>query len=125
MLKNLSFAFPRNVLLISFLSTLLLLTGCEPHPAAGVWLSDGENKAKITKILVHFEPHAEIYTQGRDEPVLFCGWSATSSQDASLECMKTEEQEVMDIYQLKISGESKAELIYKDKVIARFTQIDD
>ena len=125
MLKNLPLAFPHNFLLVFFLSALLLMSGCTPHPAAGVWLADHENEAKITKILVHFEPHAEIYIQGKDEPVLFCGWSATSKQDASLECMKTEEQKEMDIYLLKVSGETKAKLIYKDKTIASFTQIDD
>ncbi len=125
MLKNLSLTFPRNFLLVSFLSTLLLISGCTPHPAAGVWLANNENEANITKILVHFEPHAEIYIRGEDKPALFCGWSATSNQNARLECMKTEEQKEMDIYLLKVSGESKAKLIYKDKVLASFTQIDD
>ena len=113
----------RMLLNILFLLSLLSLSACSPHPASGNWTATGENTAHFSKMLVHFESRLEIFTKGAENPTHYCGWSATSSQNIGIECLRSEDQETKDIYQLNVEGEDKAELIQDGKVIARFIQL--
>jgi len=101
---------------------LTLLTGCSPHPGSGTWNSDAENQAQLTTIIVHFEPRAEILSSNKEKPDLHCSWSATDNLKIKLECLSKEGQTVVDIYQLSITGENKADLIHDAKVIGSFTK---
>lgn len=116
---------PKSLLSALFLLSLLSLSACSPHPAAGNWVASGDNAAHLSKMLVHFESRVEIFTEGTEKPTHYCGWSATSSQNIGLECLRSEDQEVKDIYQLNVEGEDKAELIQDGKVIARFIQLPE
>lgn len=108
-----------------FALNLTLSVACSPHPGAGTWVTSGDNEAQFTKIIVHFEPTLEIYSTTSDKPVLYCGWSAASKQNMHVECMGSDEQKVKDIYQFKVTGETKAELIRDNKVVASFTQLPE
>ena len=107
------------------LTSLIVLSGCSPHPASGNWVSSEDNSANFTKILVHFESRLEIFSGESEKPALYCGWSATSRQNIGIECLRSEDQDVMDVYQLNVEGEDKAELIQNGKVIARFVQLPE
>ena len=55
--------------------------------------------------------------------LLYCGWSGSSKTNIILECMKSEDQKQMDIYLFNVTSDSKAELIHKDEVIAKFYKL--
>ncbi|MCW9047469.1 MAG: hypothetical protein OQK46_05260 [Gammaproteobacteria bacterium] len=107
------------VLLFSALVTAFL-TACSPHPATGTWLASEVNTNNYSKIIVHFDPKLEIYSVQSNKPALYCGWSGANKNDIILECMSSENQKQMDIYQLNVTDESKAELVYEGEVIAKF-----
>jgi len=108
-----------------FSLSFILLPACSPHPAAGTWESSNDNEAHFTKIVVHFEPRAEIYTSDKNSSNLHCSWSASSKKNIKLECLGSDDQKMLDIYQLNITNINTAELIFKDKVIASFTQLKE
>ncbi len=114
-----------TIISLGYMLLLISLSGCSPHPASGNWVSPEENDAHFTKILVHFESRLEIFSDTSDTPLLYCGWSATSSQNIGIECLRSEDQKVMEIYQLNVEGEDKAELIQNGRVIARFVQLPE
>jgi len=115
-----------NYLLTTLLSlNMFLLSACSPHPAAGTWESDTDNEANFTKIIIHFEPRAEIYTSDKSSTNLHCSWSASSMRNIKLECLASDDQKIVDIYQLNVINNNTAELIFKEKVIAHFTQVKD
>ncbi|MCW8935810.1 MAG: hypothetical protein OQK98_13870 [Gammaproteobacteria bacterium] len=109
------------IFLFSVLATVFL-TGCSPHTATGTWLVSEVNTNNYSKIIVHFEPKLEIYSAQSNKPALYCGWSGANKSDIILECMSSEDQKEMDVYQLNVTDESKAELVYKGEVIAKFTR---
>lgn len=116
----------QKALYILFISlSLSLLAACSPHPATGSWVSSSDNPANYSKILIHFEPKLEIYTTGSDKPVHYCGWSAISKKIIEMGCMSSDEQEIMDKFQLNIISEAKAELIENGKVVASFDLVDE
>jgi len=110
-----------HITLVSILG-LIFLTACSPHPATGTWLSSGPNAGNYSKMIVHFEPRLEIYSDKSDKPTLFCGWSGYDNHSITLECMSSEEQEQMDMYQFDVKDNSQAELLFKGKVIAKFSK---
>jgi len=110
-----------NILLFSTLG-LTFLTACSPHPATGTWLSSEANTENYSKMIVHFEPRLEIYSGKSDKPTLYCGWSGFDSDSITLECMSSEEQEQMDMYQFNVIDNTQAELLFKGQVIAKFSK---
>jgi len=110
-----------SIFLVS--ASIILLPACSPHPAAGTWESGSDNEAHFTKIVVHFEPRAEIYTSDKNSTDLHCSWSASSKNNIKLECLGSDDQKTPDIYQLNITNENSSELIFKGKIIASFTQL--
>ena len=120
-----NFRKTKSISILSFTTlflSLFILTGCAPHPATGTWISSAENEASFNKVIVHFEAKLEIYSKNSDKPVLYCGWSAASTPNINIACMRSENQKIMDIYQFNVTGENTAELMQKEKVIASFTQ---
>jgi len=110
-----------HILLFSILG-LTFLTACSPHPATGTWLSSGANSENYSKMIVHFEPRLEIYSGKSDKPTLFCGWSGFDNNSITLECMSSEEQKQMDMYQFDVKDKTQAELLFKNEVIATFSK---
>lgn len=109
-----------------FLSlSLTFLSACSPHPAVGTWAASADNQTKYAKILIHFDPKLEIYTQSSDKPVQHCGWSAVGKQKIEMECMSSGDQKEMDKYQLNMINKDTAELIHEGKVVASFTLVDE
>jgi len=114
---------PQGLLLTVALSLCLtLLTGCSPHPASGTWKSSAENAAQLTTLNVHFEPRAEILSSNKEKTDLHCSWSAVDNLKIKLECLSSDEQTEVDIYQLSITSENKADLIYNKEVIGSFVK---
>ena len=105
--------------------SLTVLTACSPHPATGTWLSSATNSENYSKMIVHFEPRLEIYSGKSDKPTLFCGWSGLNKNSITLECMSAEEQKQMDMYQINVTQDTQAELVYEGKVIAKFDKSDE
>jgi len=110
--------FMFSVLVSSF------LTACSPHPATGTWLSSDANTENYSKMVVHFEPRLEIYSKNSDKPTLYCGWSGYDKDSITLECMSSENQKQMDMYQFNVTQNSQAELLHDDKVIAKFSKLE-
>jgi len=112
-----------SIFLVS--ASIILLAACSPHPAAGTWGSGSDNEAHFTKIVVHFEPRAEIYTSDKNSTDLHCSWSASSKKSIKLECLGSDDQKIPDIYQLNITNKNSSELIFKGKIIASFTRLEE
>lgn len=111
----------RKPVYLLFLSlNLIFISACSPHSASGTWVASEDNQANYSKILIHFDDKLEIYAQDAVKPVQYCGWSAISKQTIEMECMSSEDQKEMDIYQLNIIDKMNAELTYEGKVIAKF-----
>ena len=116
----------KKPLLALFLTLgLIILPACSPHPASGTWVSTGDNEYNYSKILIHFKPQLEIYTQGAEKPVQYCGWSAVTKQSIEMGCMSSNEQRVEDRYHFNILSKANAELIKDGKVIASFILVDE
>lgn len=113
-----------NSLFALFLSlSLITLPACSPHPVTGTWVASGDNQANYSKITIHFDPTLEIYSNTPEQPVQYCGWSAVGKLNIDIECMSSEDQKELDIYQFNIISEMKAELVREGKVVASFTQV--
>jgi len=113
-----------NTFMFSVLGATFL-TACSPHPATGTWLSSEANTENYSKMIVHFEPKLEIYSGKSAKPTLYCGWSGFNKNSITLECMSSEEQKQMDMYQFDVMNSSQGELLYKGDVIAKFSKPDE
>lgn len=100
------------------LSVLLILTGCTPHPGAGIWISPTDNDAHISKVSVFFEPTVKIFTSTSEQAIMQCGWWALDKKNIEMECVHLPETGVSEIYQLNVIEQDKAELVGQGKLIA-------
>ena len=107
------------------LLSALLITGCTPHPGAGVWLAPGANADDITKVEVHFDPKVNIYSSASKEPALQCGWWATDKQNIEMECVYLSDTDKKVKYQLNVTAEDVAELIREKILITRLIRQRD
>lgn len=115
-----------NFKYLTFLTLLFLfLTGCSPHPATGNWVSSADNDSNYTKAVVHFQARVEIYSNATDKAELYCGWSASSKQNLTLECMASEDLKDKEIYEFNIVNEKSAELKKQGKLLAQFKRLEE
>jgi len=105
--------------------SLLILTGCTPHPGAGVWIVPGANADDITKVEVYFDPKVKIYSSASKEPALQCGWWAINKQDLEMECVYLDNIDIKVKYRLNVTGTDAAELIREQILITRYISQGD
>ncbi|SFD11568.1 hypothetical protein [Pseudoalteromonas denitrificans] len=101
------------------LFTLMLITGCNGHPAAGQWLSATGNH--YSKIVISFDGQAQVYKGSAKLPTYHCFWAAFNENSINLDCgAKNETQqnftfEVTDTY---------AKLNDNKKLLATFSNVE-
>ena len=104
---------------------MLLITGCTPHPAAGIWLPPGANAEDITKVEVFFDPKVKIFSSASEEPGMQCGWWAIDKQTIEMECVYLANTELKVNYQLKVTGTDEAELHKTDRLVTKLFRQSD
>lgn len=107
------------ILLIT--ASLITLTACSPHPGTGKWKTDASNSYHIDIINISFEGNADFYTDGKEESIHRCFWSATGKQTMTLQCVYSEDSEKKIIYQFEITENNHAKLTHNEQTIALFT----
>ncbi|MCW8931222.1 MAG: hypothetical protein OQL19_13395 [Gammaproteobacteria bacterium] len=98
-----------------------ILTACSPHPGAGKWKADASNSLNVTTINIIFEGHADFYTDGKEESVRRCFWSAVAKQTMSLQCVYSENTDKKVTYQFKVIEKGHAELSQDGQLIGLFS----
>ncbi len=101
---------------------LLLLSGCAPHPAAGVW-EPVEAAAPFTRIDVQFNGRADFFEPGNEKETLHCFWAAHSKDEAWMNCVPAEHTEHKIPYRLATRG-SEAVLEREGKVVMRLRRVE-
>ncbi|MFC1589200.1 hypothetical protein ACFL3P_02905 [Pseudomonadota bacterium] len=109
----------------SAILSLFLITGCSPHPGAGMWVSSAGNEANITKMSVYFEPKVEIYYADSNEPAMQCGWWALDRKNIEMECVHLSDTEQKEKFQLNVTGIDEAELLQEERLITRLVRQRD
>ena len=108
-----------------WLCTVLLLSACSPHPAAGVWKTVEDNGYGITKLVVAFEGRADFVTRKLDNATWHCFWAVTGKQEARLDCTSSLNPEQEETFFLMINDQQLAELRHKSQLVASFTRQDE
>jgi len=120
-------------LLTTILISLFLLSGCTPHPGAGVWEAKDDNEYGISKLIVNYEGQAEFTTAKPDNATWHCFWGGINKQEARLSCTSSLNTEQEEIFILNVSDKGMAELRHdtrlnpgqRAKVVAIFTRLDE
>jgi len=97
-----------------------MLSACSPHPGAGSWQAEGSNSLNVSRINITFEGTADFYTDGIEEAVRRCFWSASAEQAMQLQCVYAEDSDKKVSYQFVITEKDHAQLLQDDKIIGQF-----
>ncbi len=113
-----------------FIFTLSFLVACSPHPGAGVWKSNGENKMGIKRLVVGFDGKAEFVSKQSGNANWHCFWGKLSDNKLSLNCTPSTRPSQKKSFILSTSGKNKAELyeFMDDKnntLLATFIRLDE
>ena len=120
--KKLKAKILMNISLILFLvASLFTLTGCSPHPGAGKWKADAKNSHNITTINVLFEGNADFYSEGKEDSVRRCFWSAVAKQTMSMQCVYSDNTDKKVIYEFVVTDPEHAKLSENEQLIGLFT----
>lgn len=95
---------------------LLVLAGCSPHPAAGVWAAAADNG--FNRLEVTYEGRALLYTAGEDKAGRHCFWGGESAQAIALTCKPAFNTELEERYRLTLDADGTARLMQDDQVMA-------
>ena len=91
---------------IFILFIVILITGCNGHPAAGEWSSN--TKSEFTKIIINFDGKAEIYEKSQKVAKYHCFWAAYDENGINLDCgTKSEKQKEFTFEMTSSSAELK------------------
>jgi len=101
---------------------VLLLSGCAPHPAAGVWEPE-ETDAPFTRIDVQFNGRADLFEPGKEKETLHCFWAAHSEDSVKMNCVPAENTDLKIPYRLVVRG-SKAVLEKQGQVVAHLRRAE-
>jgi hypothetical protein len=105
-----------------FLALMLLsLSACSPHPGAGKWKADKTNELNITTINVLFEGTADFYSDGKDESIRRCFWSAMAQHSMKMQCVYSENTDKKVTYQFVVTEKGHAKLSQDEQLIGLFT----
>jgi len=100
------------------LFTLILITGCNGHPAAGEWLSDTQTSPM--KIVINFDGKAEIYEKSQQLATYHCFWAAYDKNSINLDCGTKKETEKAFTFEMTSSS---AELKEGQALVSTFTKV--
>ena len=109
---------------------LSFLVACTPHPGAGVWKSNGDNKMGIERLVVGFDGKAEFVSKQSGNANWHCFWGKLSDNKLSLTCTPSTNPSQKRSFILSTSGKDKAELyeFINDKnntLLATFIRLDE
>ena len=107
------------------LTTVFLLTACNPHPTSGVWKASADNDYGIDKLIVAFDGKANFTTTKLDNAEWHCFWSTSSKIKTDLKCTPSTNPDQEERYTLTINDQGLVELKHDDKKITSFIRLDE
>ena len=108
-------------MILFFLIFFITLTACSPHSGAGNWKAEGSNSINISRINVSYEGTADFYTDGKEDSIRRCFWSAVAEHTLQMQCVHADDIEQKASYQFVTTEKGHAELFLDDQLIGRFT----
>ncbi len=102
-------------------STLLMLSACSPHQGTGNWKANTKNSHNINTINISFEGNADFYSEGKEDSIRRCFWSAVAEQTMRMQCVYSEDTDKTVKYQFAVTEKGHAKLTLDDQLIAEFT----
>lgn len=113
--------FNKTSVILFIAACLFTLSACSPHPGTGKWKADAKNSLNISTINIAFEGNADFYTDGQEESIRRCFWSAVAEQTMSMQCVYSEDAEQEVIYQFEVTEKGHAKLSQDEQLIGLFT----
>ena len=108
-----------------FLSSILLLTACSPHPGTGVWKTDSDNPLGIEKLVVGFEGRAEFASTKPKKVDWHCFWRGSKEKELLIDCAPSTNPDKKQSYFLSINDQGLAEFRNDSSPLATFTRTDE
>lgn len=103
----------------------VLISGCSPHPATGVWKSTQENDYGVSKLVVAFDGKAEFVSKKLDNAIWHCFWAAKAKQQVELKCKPSTNTEKEESFKLLIDENGFANLSLKSQLISTFELVNE
>lgn len=101
---------------------LLLLFGCAPHPATGVWLAAPEADDSFVRLELGYDGRALLYAVGEKEAGRRCFWGGESAGAVVMTCKPAHDMEAEEHYHLSVAEDGSAALSRDGAVVARFAR---
>ena len=108
-----------------FVSSILLLTACSPHPGTGVWKTDADNQLGIKKLVVGFEGRAEFVSTKPEKADWHCFWRGSKKKELILDCKPSTNPDENNSYVLSINDQGLAEFRNDSSLLATFKRSDE
>lgn len=105
------------------LLSFLLLTGCAPHPGAGIWGAQEENSQGIKKVTISFDGKAEFVSQDQQSVTWHCFWGGTGKQTVTMQCTPSINPDIAHKFSLEIGENGSAVLSDEKQVIGKFKRL--
>ena len=102
-------------------SASLLLAGCAPHPASGVWQAV-DPQAPVQRLVLAFNGRA-LFATGTPPVEWHCFWSGRDAREASLACTAADRPKTVVNYRLVSSGD-QADFYRGEQLLAHLKRID-
>ncbi len=99
----------------------LVLAGCAPHPASGVWQAL-DPQAPVQRLVLAFNGRA-LFKTGTPPVEWHCFWSGHDAREASLACTAADQPRQVVNYRLVSRGD-QADFYRGDEPLGRFRRID-
>lgn len=121
--------------IIGCVSLALLLSGCSPHPGAGVWVADKSNNSVesngFVELDVMFEGRTDIFDRsstegaGQDRTAARrCFWHSIDASTIELTCVHAANTDIEEDYQLRVGSDNKvSELMQDGRVMGRYHRV--
>lgn len=116
---------PARTLLAPLLAGALLLGGCGPHPAAGVWHAAPRAPSTYTRIEIEFDGKAYLYVTGREDHAVRCFWAGDDRSTVNMDCIVNDPSERRLRYRLQVISGSESELFDNGNTLGRFVRNTD
>ncbi|MCK5648179.1 MAG: hypothetical protein KAI22_04805 [Gammaproteobacteria bacterium] len=113
--------FQETAVILFFMTFLLTLSGCSPHPGAGKWQADGKNSHHIATINIIFQGTADFYTDGKEESIRRCFWSAAGEHTMQMQCVHSDNSDKKVTYEFMVTEKGHAKLSQNEQLIGQFT----
>lgn len=100
--------------------SLLLLTGCSPHPATGDWSAQAESAQQFARLSVQYEGRADLYSTGAKEAERHCFWGGVSGTSISLTCVPAMDTDAREHYRFTVTESGEGVLSRDGEIVTRF-----